>query len=431
MVFRLFTEHKKKIGLLIIVFCVLLTIFGILHYQSTSEEEVIVVTTPVLKGNIEDVVTATGIINPKEYVDVGAQVSGQLKTLLVKVGDHVKQGDLLAEIDTTVYKAKVDASRAQLVYQEASLRDKESDLKLAKITYDRQKNLIDRNATSLENFQNAEASLLSAQANIEMIKANIDQIRSTLRSDEANLDYARIYAPMNGTIVSITARQGQTLNANQSAPIILRIADLSTVTVQGSVSEADIMKLRIGMDVYFKTLGNDMRWESKLDKVEPTPTVTNNVVLYNALFDVANGSGKLMTSMTTQIFFVNASAKDALLIPMSALSVKARTPRNGGAPRDPNAMRMNRERPTDGNAEPKHFKRKGTVIVVKENGTKEEREVEIGVTNRVQAQVLSGVEEGEEIVTSYMSKTQQNMKSQQNKTTLGQPNAMPPEGRRP
>lgn len=414
-------KHKKIVG---IVFIIALAIgAGVWKYQTPSIEEPVAITTSVVVGNIEDVVTATGIVNPKDYVDVGAQVSGQLKILHVKVGDQVKEGDLLAEIDTTVYKAKVDASRAQLRYQKAQLKSKESDVHLANIAFTRQKNLLERSATSLEAFQNAEASLLSAEANFEMTKAQIEQIESTLKADEANLNYARIYAPMSGTVVTITARQGQTLNTNQQAPVILRIADLSTMTIQASVSEADVTKLRLNMGVYFKTLGNETKWHSKLYKVEPTPTTTNNVVLYNALFDVENHDAKLMTSMTTQVFFVKASAQDALLVPMSALSVKARarsnTPRGEGVQRG-----ANRAKPESGTAPKEGFKRKGVVQVVLEDGSTQEREVEIGVTNRIQAQILSGLFEGEVIVSTYITKAQE-AKNTQNKTALGQASTNP------
>jgi len=152
-----------------------------------------------------------------------------------------------------------------------------------------------------------------------------------LRADEANLNYAKIYAPMDGTVVSLTARQGQTLNANQTAPTILRIADLSTMTVQTQVSEAEVGKLRKGMEVYFTTLGSQgRRWYGALRKVEPTPTVTNNVVLYNALFDVPNKNQALLPSMTTQVFFIAATAKDALLVPTAAVT----TSRGTGGRRD-------------------------------------------------------------------------------------------------
>lgn len=257
----------------------------------------------VQRGDVEDLVTATGTVQPRDYVDVGAQVSGQLKKIYVEVGSQVKEGDLLAEIDPTVFLATVDGRRASLRNLQATMVDKESQLRLAELQYTRQKNMLVENATTADAFQSAEATLKSAHAQIDALKAQIDQTESSLRADEANLSYARIYAPMTGTVVSIAAKQGQTLNANQQAPTLLRIADMNTMTVQTQVSEADVSKLRPGMESYFTTLGSQgRRWYGTLRKLEPTPTVTNNVVLYNALFDVPNSNNALLPNMTAQVF---------------------------------------------------------------------------------------------------------------------------------
>jgi membrane fusion protein, macrolide-specific efflux system len=328
----------------------------------------------VVRGDIEEVVTATGTLQPRDYVDVGAQVSGQLHKIHIEVGSKVEADQLLAEIDPTLFMARVDASRAQLRFQQAQLRDREAQLTLAESQYRRQQNLLAEDATTLESLQNAEATLRSARAQIDMLKAQIEQTESSLRADEANLSYARIFAPMDGTVVTISARQGQTLNANQQAPVILRIADLSTMTVQTQVSEADVSRLQVGMPAYFTTLGSrERRWQGILDRIEPTPEVQNNVVLYNALFDVDNTNRELMTQMTAQVFFVVAEAKNALLVPMAALTM-GRTRTDNGAPR------------------------RATVQVLDGNGRVQSREVEVGVSNRIQAQVLSGVTEGERLV---------------------------------
>jgi len=275
----------------------------------------------VERGDLEDLVTATGTVQPRDYVDVGAQVSGQLKKLYVEVGSQVKEGDLLAEIDPTVFLATVDGRRASLRNLQATMVDKESQLKLAELQYTRQKNMLVENATTADAFQSAEATLRSAHAQIDALKAQIDQTESSLRADEANLGYARIYAPMSGTVVSISTKQGQTLNANQQAPTILRIADMNTMTVQTQVSEADVSKLRPGMESYFTTLGGQgRRWYGSLRKLEPTPTVTNNVVLYNALFDVPNTNNALLPNMTAQVFFAAAQARNVLLVPAGAVT---------------------------------------------------------------------------------------------------------------
>lgn len=359
---------KKNIWKIVSIFIFLL-IAGVsyLFIFSSKETDTHIQTAIATKGDIENVVTATGKLEPREYVDVGAQVTGQLNKLHVDIGDVVKKGDLLAEIDVTLFMAKVDQQRAQLKSQEASLLEQQAQNKLAKINYERQTNLYKHKATSLELLQTSETSLESSNAQVEVLKAQLEQTRSSLRAEEANLEYTRIYAPMDGTVVSLSAKQGQTLNSNQQAPVILQIADLSTMTVKAEVSEADVTKLYKGMDVYFKTLGQEKKWYAKLYKVEPTPTITNNVVLYNALFDVENNSSKLMTSMTTQVFFLLSSAKDTIIVPMNCVN-----------------------------------KRQSSVNVVLEDGTIETRKVELGVSNRVNIEIISGVQEGEKLAIKTM-----------------------------
>ena len=295
-----------------------------LTYGSTNLRDQYQIAT-AQRGDIDDLVTATGTVQPRDYVDVGAQVSGQLKKIHVEVGSVVKSGDLVAEIDAVVFTANVDARRASLRNLRATQSEKEAQAALAQLQHTRQKNLMAADATTTESLQQAEATLASTKAQIEAVKAQIEQTSSTLRADEANLNFTKIFAPISGTVVSITARQGQTLNTNQTAPIILRVADLSTMTVQAQVSEADVGKMRQGMEAYFTTLGSQgRRWHGTLRKIEPTPTVTNNVVLYNALFDVDNPNQALMPNMTAQVFFVAASAKDAVLLPQAAIQAGGR-----------------------------------------------------------------------------------------------------------
>jgi macrolide-specific efflux system membrane fusion protein len=346
------------------------------------------VTAEARKGDIEDLVTASGTLQPRDYVDVGTQVSGQLMKLHVDVGDTVETGDLLAEIDPSIYLSRVEASRAQLRNQRAQLLERRAQLTLAQQQYERQQNLMREKATTTEALESAEASLRSIEAQIEALAAQIEQTESTLRGDEANLGYTKIYAPMSGTVVSLSARQGQTLNANQQAPIVLRIADLAVMTVQAQVSEADVSKLRLGMDVYFTTLGNrNERFYGKLRQIMPTPEVLNNVVLYNALFDVPNPERKLMTQMTAQVFFVVAAADNAVLVPSGA--VQRRT--GGAIPAVPGS----------GAGRPDAGAGQGSgafVRVINARGEIEERAVVTGVSNRVSVQIVSGLEAGERVI---------------------------------
>jgi macrolide-specific efflux system membrane fusion protein len=352
-------------------------------------------TAVVTRGNLDDTVTATGTLQPKDFVDVGTQVSGQLKKLLVDIGAVVKKGQLLAEIDPSVYQAKVDGDQALLLNQQAQLADKQAQLALADLQLMRQQNLTREDATTADALQSAEATRKSALAQQNSIKAQIQQTRSALRGDEANLGYTKIYAPIAGTVVSQAAKQGQTLNANQQAPIVMRIADLSTMTVQAQVSEADVPKLHVGMDVYFTTLGGDKRrFYGKLRQIPPTPTVVNNVVLYDALFDVANLDQALMTQMTAQVFFIASSAKDAVLVPLTALRPVVAE----GRPRGPRVSGGGAERPSGADPRNQFANGRALVSVVNADGKVADREVKVGVMNRVSAQIVSGLEPGETVV---------------------------------
>ena len=325
-------------------------------------------TRPVALGDVEDTVSAVGTLQPLNYVDVGTQVSGQLRHIHVGYGDQVTKGQLLAEIDPTVYEARVAADQAQLLNLKAQVDERRAQLTLAEKQLARQRGLLSERATSQDAFDSADANRKAVAAQIAALEAQIQQTGSTLKGDQANLNYTKIYAPITGTVVDITARQGQTLNANQQAPIVLRIADLDTMTVWTQVSEADVPKLRIGVPAFFTTLGlPDKRHEGKLRQILPTPQVVNNVVLYNALFDVANADHDLLPQMSAQVFFVVAQAKDVVVAPMSAL------------------------RPVPGRAS--RF-----VARVLEAGRPVERNVQIGASNRITAEIRSGLNAGDELL---------------------------------
>jgi macrolide-specific efflux system membrane fusion protein len=337
-------------------------------------------TATVARATVEEAVSALGNIQPRDYVDVGTQVSGQVRKIQVAVGDRVAAGDLVAQLDPTVYQARVETDQANLRNLRAQLNERQARLTLAEQALRRQQNLRRANATSEELLEQAQAEVLITSAQIEALRAQVGQTEGQLKVNEANLSYTRIYAPIAGTVVSITARLGQTLNANQSAPIVLRVADLAVMTVQTQVSEADVGRLRVGQEAYFSTLGDpDRRYTGILRQVMPTPEVVNNVVLYNALFEVPNTEGRLMTQMTAQVFFVTARAQDVLSVPASAL----RAAPEGG------------ERGEGGGGDAE-----GTaVLVVRPDGTTERRRVEIGVSTRTAVEVRSGLAEGEEVVT--------------------------------
>ena len=385
-------------------------------------------------GSIENTIASSGTLKPSHFIDVGAQVSGMLQTLSVEVGDVVTEGQLLAEIDARVQESKVQASRASIAAQEAQLEARRAALDLAKANAARQERLSAADATSKLEYDTSVNNLAAAQSSLEQLQKQIEQSKATLQSDETQLEFAKIFAPAVGTVVSIEMNEGRTLNANQQAPTILRIADLSTMTVEAEISEADIGTVKAGMPVYFTTLGSgDRRWYGTLRQILPTPTVTNNVVLYTGLFDVENTDGALFSEMTAQVYFITAAANNVLTVPVGALTYTqptaapvAAAPAAGGSA-DPAAgatagppaggpppgfvpgqgrpggvvgggQGRRGGRPGGFAAGAPGVPRTATVTVVKDDGTREERNVTIGVTSRVAAEVLSGLSAGEQVV---------------------------------
>lgn len=332
----------------------------------------------VTLADLESSVSALGTLQPRHYVDVGAQASGQILKLHVEPGDSVRQGDLLVEIDPSTQQAKVDAGRYSIQTLEAQLAEQRAQHDLANQQHARQRTLLAGGAGREEDLQVAQAQVRATRARIDMIRAQIDQARATLRSDEAELGYTRIYAPLSGTVVALDARVGQTLNAQQQTPLILRIAQLSPMTLWAQVSEADIGRIQAGMPAWFSTLGGGgRRWDAKVRQILPLPPRPleqlsqgggsptaggGRVVLYTVLLDVDNPDGALMTDMTAQVQFVEGHARSALTIPLAAL-------------RDGDRVR-----------------------VVNERGAVEERQLRIGLRDRMRVQVLTGLAEGERLL---------------------------------
>ena len=342
-------------------------------------------TVPVTRGDIESSVTALGTLRPSKYVDVGAQASGQILKIHVEPGDKVKEGQLLVEIDPATQTAKLNASRFSVENLKAQLQEQRALHDLAKQKFQRQQKLAKGGATREEDVQAAYAEVRTTQARIDMFAAQIRQAQASLLSDEAELGYTRIYAPMTGTVVALDAREGQTLNAQQQTPLILRIAKLSQMTVWAEVSEADIGHLKPGMHAWFTTLSKgNRRWDSTVRQILPVPPKPLNqasqggdsssgnsgsgrVVLYTVLLDVENHDQALMAEMTTQVFFVASQARNVLLAPISALQ---------GLP--------------DGDRQSAH--------VVAQNGKIEPREIRTGISDRLQVEILDGLIEGDHLL---------------------------------
>lgn len=385
-----------------------------------------VATAPVTRGDIEQTVDATGVIDAYKLVNVGAQASGQIKKLFVQLGDQVKAGDPIAEIDSITQEnslrnaeAALENIRAQRAVQQANLRE-------ATLAFERQQMMYAEQASSKAEYDTAEARMATTAAQLRAIDAQIKQRETELGTARANLGYTRIAAPIDGTVVAVVAEEGRTVNANQSAPTIIKLARLDTVTVNAEISEADVVKVHAGMPVYFTILGDSSRkYHATLRTVNPAPasiaTETSNssssasssAVYYNALFDVENPDGTLRIDMTAQVSVLLSQAKDTLMIPAVALGAKlgegrgprahdgqaaAAAPAGQRAPRGDGQARGPRPEGAPPRPAPRDDCSHYMVRVLDASGQPAPRPVCIGLNNGAMAQVVDGLAEGDQVV---------------------------------
>jgi membrane fusion protein, macrolide-specific efflux system len=332
-----------------------------------GEAKALYATATVERGNVESTVLAAGIVQPITYVDVGAQTSGTLKSLKVKRGDKVEKGQLLAEIDPVLAATALTAANASLENMTSQRSVKQAQLVLATLQRARNDTLYAHQLISASDRDITRANFDVAFADAASLSAQMKGATASVNTAKANLGYANIKAPMTGEVVSINTLEGQTLNANQQAPNILRIADLDTVTVWAQVSEADIIRVKLGQDVYFTVLGQPRRWNGKIRQILPTPELINNVVFYDVLFDVSNPERALNIQMTAQVFIVLAQAKSVLLIPTAAIG----NAREGSETR---------------------------IQVMKSDGSVELRTIKIGIKSEISTEVTYGLAEKEQVV---------------------------------
>jgi len=337
------------------------------YHWAFGSAKVVYATAAVERGDVESTVVAAGILQPIKYVDVGAQTSGKLKSLKVQRGDQVKENQLLAEIDPVLADTALTAANATLANITSQRSLKQAELVLATAQRARNDDLFAKLMISANDRDVTQAAYDVAVADVASLSAQMKQATAAVDTAKANVSYTKITAPMAGEVVSISLLEGQTLNANQSAPNILRIADISTVTVSAQVSEADIVRVRPGQSVYFTILGDSRRWNGTIRQILPTPELINNVVFYDVLFDIPNPERELDIQMTAQVFIVLARAQGVLLIPTAAIG-------NAGEGA------------------------KITVQVLKADGSTELRAITIGIKSELSAEITDGLKEGEQVV---------------------------------
>ncbi|PZQ57368.1 MAG: efflux transporter periplasmic adaptor subunit [Phenylobacterium zucineum] len=338
------------------------------------------VTAQVSMGNVEQTVMATGSLEPVKLVSVGAQVTGQIQKLHVVLGQTVTKGQLIAEIDSAPQANALETAEADLADVRAQRAQLEASLAQSQLAFARQQTMISADATSRADFEAAEAALKAARSLVAANTAQIQKASVAVETAKLNVSYTRIVAPIDGTVVAIVTEEGQTVNAQQAAPTIVKLGQLGTMTVKAEVSEADVIKVRAGQSAYFTVLGDaSRRYTGTLRTVEPAPetiesedTVTNissssTAIYYNALFDVPNADGRLRTFMTAQVNIVLGRANDVLTLPSAAL----------GSPGADGAY---------------------SVQVADGKGKIATRKVQIGLNDGSRAEVKSGLKAGERVV---------------------------------
>lgn len=350
-------------------------------------------TAPVRRGNVEETVLATGTLKPVRLVAVGSQASGRITSIKFKLGDTVRKGDLIAEIDSTTQNNDLRTSDAALSNMKAQKQEKEATLEGYQKTLARQQAIYSKQAGSEADLQTAETNVNTTKAQIAALDAQIISAEIAVETAKAELGYTRITAPMDGTVLAIVNQEGRTVNATQSIPTIVILGDLSTMTVRAEISEADITKVKPGQAVRFNLIGERTQsYDATLASIEPAPesitsdssvsssttssstssSSSSSAIYYIGVFDVPNEDGRFRTYMSAEVNIVLGAAKDVLTIPSAALGKSL----------------------ADG---------KTAVRVMAADRTVAERAVETGLNNKITVEVKSGLEEGAKVVISEAS----------------------------
>jgi macrolide-specific efflux system membrane fusion protein len=353
-------------------------------YTMAQQVQPAFITDAVKRGNIENVVLTNGVLYPSKLVSVGAQVSGLIEKIDVQVGDAIKKGELIAQIDNLTQQNALKEAEASLRSLNAQYAAKQAQIKVALSEFKRKQQLLARGATSQAEYDTAESLLAVYRAELDQLSAEKEKSIISVDNAKLNLGYTTIASPIDGTVVYVSVEEGQTVNTNQGTPSIIELAQLDVMTIKAQVSEADIINVSAGQEVYFTILGaTDKKYHGVLRAIEPGPTLLSGddsdltigddeAIYYNALFDVDNPDNLLRFGMTAQVSIILERAEDALLVPSQVLVAK----RGGKA---------------------------AYKVLVKNKDEVEYRDVTVGINNKIYAQILSGLTDADEIVVGQAS----------------------------
>ncbi|EAJ3592584.1 efflux RND transporter periplasmic adaptor subunit [Campylobacter coli] len=367
----------------VVLIVVILALFGVGAYFIffNDNEKITYLTQKVKKIDISQTIEAVGKVYAKDQVDVGAQVSGQIIKLYVDVGSHVKQGDLIAQIDKDKQQNDLDITKAQLESVKANLESKKVALEIASKQYQREQKLYAAKASSLENLEIQKNNYYSLKASVAELNAQVIQLEITLKNAKKDLDYTTITAPIDGVVINVAVDEGQTVNANQNTPTIVRIANLDEMEIKMEIAEADVNKIKIGTELEFSLLNDPQKtYRASIASIDPADTEvsdssssyssssssSSNAIYYYAKFYVQNKDNFLRIGMSIQNEIVIASVKDVIAVPTYAIKNDA----------------------------------KGYYVEILQNQKAVKKYVKFGIKDSINTQILEGVDENEELIIS-------------------------------
>ncbi|MDR1396974.1 MAG: efflux RND transporter periplasmic adaptor subunit [Desulfarculales bacterium] len=379
--------NRKTVKVFSILALALIAVCLLAYTMFSEDDKVTYLTERAGRGDIIQTVSATGDVAARQLVSVGAQVSGQIKKLHVQLGQLVERGGLVAEIDSTTQLNELNINKARLGTYQAQRLSRQIALKVARKQHERELELFKQNATSHENLENAENTMAAAKAALDEINSLIKQTEIAVSTAEVNLSYTRISAPLAGTVVAVHVEEGQTVNANQTTPTIVQIADLSQMEIKLQISEGDVTKVEPGMKVSYSILGEpNVFYETVLQSVDPGLTTLSDqkygvasssgssaesAVYYYGNLIVSNQEGKLRIGMTVQSTIMIAEVSGVVILPTVALQQEAGV----------------------------------TFVNLLDDKSYQtvRREVETGLSDNLNSEIKSGLQEGDTVVSAQMA----------------------------
>lgn len=364
---KLFKILFKPYVFLVVIGLLTLAFFAKSQTGLFSEQPQLI-TYPVHRASVTPSVLATGILQATKHVDVGAQISGQLKHLYVDIGDNVVEGQLLAELDDTILKNSLLLAEANYNALLAKQRSAQAQFTQAVRNKQRYNSESVRASVSVKDIQDLGTTYQVKQAELDQVKQELLRAKVEVENAKKNLSFTKISSPLDGTVVETVTQVGQTVIATQQAPTILRVADLSNMTIEARISEVDIIKVKKGAKAYFSIFGEpSVIYKSYLDLIKPSPENRNSAIFYKAQLSIPNSEEKLRIDMTANVTIILEEAIDVLTVSRDL---------------------------TVGDIPSGMF----SAHVLNLNGEQVMRQIQLGLADRDRIEIVSGVNEGEAII---------------------------------